>query len=196
MSFYRTKFGKTIFTSCNFPENNIDFDKFQSLENVHYQDKKSDNYYKNQYEIFLQLKISMELTGNFYESQKLLAISYDALRKIETISNWDKVILWINRNSNNHGLSIKNPLYSFLISSLVLYTCYLYSLQRIFNNGNLDLSLIGYYFSFIDITHRADFLVNKDEFNLFSLAIDFANKLITGFFIYQFISAFRKFGKK
>ncbi|MEO8238416.1 MAG: hypothetical protein ABI793_07420 [Flavobacterium sp.] len=196
VSFYRTKFGKTTFTSCNFPEDYTSFEKFKSLENVHYPEKIHDNYYKNQYEIFLQLKKILELNGNFYESQKLQAISNDALKKINHISNWDKTILWINSKSNNHGLSISLPLKYFIMFSIFFYILYLLSLGRIFNSNKIDSSLIGYYFSFIDVTHRADFLVKKEEFNIGSLTIDFLNKLFLGFFIYQFISAFRKYGKK
>ena len=47
-----------------------------------------------------------------------------------------------------------------------------------------------------NITHRSDFLVEKEEFNGGMLAIDFINKLLVGFFIYQFVAAFRKYGKK
>lgn len=196
VSFFRTKFGKSTFTSCNFPSDNTSFEKFKTLENVHYPDQKSDNYYKDQYEIFLQLKIILESTGNFYEAQKLQAISNDALKKIKQISCWDRAILWINGKSNNHGLSIKLPLIYFLSFSIVFYILYLLSLGRIFNCNKINYSLIGYYFSFIDLTHRTDFLVDKDEFNIASLSIDFINKLICGFFIYQFVSAFRKYGKK
>lgn len=196
VSFFRTKFGKSTFTSCNFPTDNTSFEKFKTLENVHYPDQKSDNYYKDQYEIFLQLKIILESTGNFYEAQKLQAISNDALKKIKQISCWDRAILWINGKSNNHGLSIKLPLIYFLYFSIIFYILYLLSLGRIFNGNKINYSLIGYYFSFIDLTHRTDFLVDKDEFNIASLSIDFINKLICGFFIYQFVSAFRKYGKK
>ena len=196
VSFFRTKFGKSTFTSCNFPTDNTSFEKFKTLENVHYPDQKSDNYYKDQYEIFLQLKIILESTGNFYEAQKLQAISNDALKKIKQISCWDRAILWINGKSNNHGLSIKLPLIYFLCFSIIFYILYLLSLGRIFNCNKINYSLIGYYFSFIDLTHRTDFLVGKDEFNIASLSIDFINKLICGFFIYQFVSAFRKYGKK
>lgn len=196
VSFFRTKFGKTTFTSCDFPTDNTSFEKFKTIENVHYPEKKADNYYKNQYEIFLQLKIILESTGNFYEAQKLQAISNDALQKIKTISNWDKAILWINGKSNNHGLSIKRPLFYFLFFSVFLYILYLKSLNKIFNCNDIDYSLFGYYFSFIDLTHRTDFLVDKEKFNFFSLTFDFISKLISGFFIYQFVSAFRKYGKK
>ena len=49
VSFYRTKFGKSIFTSCTFPKDSVSFEKFKSIENIHYPDKKPENYYKDQY---------------------------------------------------------------------------------------------------------------------------------------------------
>ncbi|RDI14424.1 hypothetical protein [Flavobacterium sp. AG291] len=196
VSFYRTKFGKTTFTSCDFPTNSTSFESFKALENIHYPDKKPDKYYKDQYEIFLQLKVQLEGTGNFYESQKLQAISNDALMKIEDISCWDKFILHTNSLSNNHGLSIARPLKWFALFSFVLYILYLISVRRILLNTDFDPTLIGYYFSFIDLTHRNDFLVGKEDFSAWTLSIDYINKVLTGYFIYQFISAFRKYGKK
>ena len=196
ISFYKTKIGKANFTSCSFPTTYTSFEKFKSLENVHYPEKQSDNYYKDQYEVFLQLKQALESTGNFYESQKLQAISNDALKKINDVSIWDKSILWINSKSNNHGLSIKRPLLFFIFFSITFYILYLLSIGRIFNSKEIDFTLVGYYFSFIDLTHRSDFLVSKNEFNFWSLTLDSINKIIVGFFIYQFIAAFRKYGKK
>src|SRR5690606_32654497 len=196
ISFYRTKFGKTTFTSCDFPSNSTSFESFTALENVHYPENKPDKYYKDQYEIFLQLKWQLEGTGNFYESQKLQAISNDALMKIEDISCWDKFILQTNSLSNNHGLSIARPLKWFVLFSFVLYLLYLISVRRILLDTDFDPTLIGYYFSFIDLTHRNDFLVEKEHFSAWTLSIDYINKVLTGYFIYQFISAFRKYGKK
>lgn len=195
VSFFRTRFSETSFTSCNFPKDSISFDNFKSLENVHYPENLKENFYKDQYETFLQLKNALEKSGNIYEAQKLQAISFEALRKVKDISFWDKFILCLNDFSNQHGLSIYRPLKWFLIFSIILYLIYLYSLQRLLNNNGYDWNLIGYYFSFIDFTHRADFLVEKEEFTSASLIIDFINKLIIGYFIYQFIAAFRKYGK-
>jgi len=59
----------------------------------------------------------------------------------------------------------------------------------VFINIEIDYDLIGYYFSFIDLTHRSDFLVDKVGLNGWALAIDYLTKLIVGFFIYQFIAA-------
>lgn len=196
ISFFRTRFNKTTFTSCNFPLDSISFEKFKSLENIHYPEKLKQNFYKDQYETFLQLKNALENTGNFYEAQKLHAISHEALKKIDDVSKWDKFILLLNYHSNNHGLSIYKPVKLFIIISISLYILYLTSLDRMFNTNEINYDLIGYYFSFIDLTHRSDFLVSKSSFNSLSLILDFLNKIVGGYLIYQFIAAFRKYGKK
>lgn len=196
ISFYRNRFGQTTFTACDFPSKLKEFDKIKIIENIHYPDKKDKNYFKIRYETFLQLKKVLEASGNVYETLKLQAVSNEELKRIEDLSFWDKVILYINSFSNNHGLSIKRPFLGIFISSAFFYILYLWSLERIFNHNDIDFNLIGYYFSFLDITHRTDFLVSKAELNGWSVFIDYLNKIVTGFFIYQFIAAFRKYGKK
>lgn len=195
ISLYRTKISKAIFTSCNFPDSYSSFEKFTPIENVHYPDQKSQNHHKDQYEIFIQLKKSFEDSGNYYEGQKLQSIAHDALNKIKTIPWTDGIILKINSLSNKHGLSISRPFFWFLGTSIVLYIFYLLSLDKIFTSGKFDPKFIGFYFSFIDLTHRTDFMVDKDQFTAWSLGLDYLGKVIFGFFIYQFIAAFRKYGK-
>ena len=195
LSFYRTRFAKAYFTSCNFPDDSLSFEKFKTLENIHYPEKKPQNYYKDQYETFLQLKLSLTNTGNVYEAQKLNAISKEALRKIPSLSKWDKSILWINSYSNNHNLSIKKPFWGLIGFSVLFYILYLLSIGRIFNSNEIDWTLIGQYFSFIDLTHKNDFLISKSEFTFWTLFLDIFNKIVVGFYIYQFIAAFRKYGK-
>ncbi len=103
ISFYRNKFGQTTLTACDFPDKYKDFEKIQTVENVHYPEKKDKNYYKTRYETFLQFKKLLETSGNFYEAQKFQAISNEALKNIENLPFWDKKILQINSISNNHG---------------------------------------------------------------------------------------------
>lgn len=195
ISFYRTRFGKTSFTSCKFPNKYEDFNKFETVENINYPEERTDNYFQNRYEVFLQLKNKLDESGNFQESQKFKAISNEALKQINDISWWDRFILNINYYSNNHGLSIKRPFILLLIISVAIYILYLLSLGRIFNSNDLDFNLIGYYFKFLDITHKSTFLVDRIELNGWSVFLDYVNKILVGFFIYQFIAAFRKYGK-
>lgn len=196
ISFYRNKFGQTNLTACDFPSEYKDFEKIQTVENIHYPEKKDNNYFKTRYETFLQLKKQLETSGNFYEAQKFQAISNEALKNIQNLPYWDKKILQINSLSNNHGLSIKKPFIATLIFSILFYIFYLWSIGKMFNCNGIDWNLFGYYFSFLDITHRIDFLVNKSRLNGFSLTIDYLNKVLIGFLIYQFVASFRKYGKK
>jgi len=183
-------------TACDFPSKYNDFDKIQTIDNIHYPDRKDKNYYKTRYETFLQLKKLLEASGNFYEAQKFQAISSDALKKVENLPHWDNIILKINSFSNNHGLSIKTPFIATITISVFSYIMYLWTLRRMFNWNSIDWNLFGYYFAFLDITHRTDFLVSKSELNGLSLAIDYINKIVVGFLLYQFVAAFRKYGKK
>jgi hypothetical protein len=196
ISLYRNRFEKTLMISCNFPEEIEGFEKFKILGNIHYPDRRDDNYYKARYETFLRLKKIIEDSGNVYEAQKFQAVSNEALKKIENLPQSDKFILDINNISNNHGLSISQPFLLILFFSAFFYILYLWSLRHIFTCDEVNFNLIGYYFAFLDITHRADFMVNKDELNGLSYTIDYLNKIVSGFLIYQFIAAFRKYGKK
>lgn len=197
ISFYRNKFVQTNFSSCEFPNSFNDFEKFITVKNIHYPSSKDTNYNKLRYETFLQLKKALENSGNYFESQKFQSFTNELLLNIDSIPYWDKFILKINSFSNNHGISIEKPFVWLLRSSIILYILYLITLRRIFiYNADIDWNLFGYYFSFLDLTHRSDFLVDKEELNGFSLMIDYLNKLVIGFFIYQFIAAFRKYGKK
>jgi len=144
----------------------------------------------------LDCSIPLRATGNYYESQKLQAISYDALREVKAIPRSDRFILYINYFSNNHGLTIKRPVLACVLATPIFYVLYLMSLGKMHLSWRIDWNLVGYYFSFIDITHRTDFLVSRNEFTAWSRFIDYINKLTMGFLIYQSIASFRKYGKK
>lgn len=194
ISFYRTKFSNTIFTSCILPDNYNSFGKFHVVENIHYTNEEQYVNGLDRYEMFLQLRKAFEATGNYYEAQKLQATAHQALSEIRMVSGWDRFILRVNNVSNNHGLSIKKPFLWLLGISITLYLLYLIDIDRINFGNDFDFNLVGYYFQFIDLTHRADFLT-KEPLNGWAMTLDFANKVLTGFFIYQFIAAFRKYGK-
>ncbi len=60
ISLYRNKFGQTTLTACDFPTTYKGFDKIQTIENIHYPDKKDNNYFKTRYEIFVQFKNNLK----------------------------------------------------------------------------------------------------------------------------------------
>lgn len=196
LSFYRSKFSDAVFTSCNFPSSYEKFANFMPVANIHYPDDRTKHYAKDQYEIFLQLKKAMDATGNSYESLKMQAVSQSALRKIDSISLGDKVILGTGSFSNAHGQSIGRPFWLFVGVSITGYIIYLCTLGLIFQPTSFDANLIGYYFPFIDLTHRVDFLMDKGKLNGWTLATDYFVKLLMGYLIFQFVVAFRKYTRK
>jgi hypothetical protein len=192
LSFYRTKIGAAEFTSCNFPEKNIEFEKFKTLRNIHYQNLLSENFYKDQYEIFLQLKRSLETSGNYFEALKLEAISKEALKKVKTLPFRDKVILNVNGFSNNHGQNFALAIRGFIIFSIIFYIINLLILKRIFINTDFDWDLVSRFFVYID---PFNFSFASKETG-WTLIINFVYRIISAFYIFQLISSFRKFTKK
>jgi len=196
ISLYRNNYNKAKISSCRFPITLEGFDKFKTVENIHYPNRKDDNYYRMRYETFLQLKNVLEQSDGFYEAQKLRTVSLQALQQVEALSFWDKMILNINNLSNRHGISIARPLGWFVLISIVLYILYLATLGKIFMATDIDWKLFGYYFSFLDVTHSLDFLVDKKELSGLSIVIDYINKVVVGFLLFQFVAAFRKYIRK
>lgn len=194
VSFFKSSLSNIKFTSTTFPKTSTNFKSFQSLKNIRYPDNKSKFYYKDQYEIFLQLRMSLLQTGNIYEAQKMKRIAYKALIKVGDVDKCDKVILKLNEFTNGHGINPFKAFLLFLLFSIIIYIFYLQSLGLLVGKS-INWNLVASYFSFIDITHKSNFLVSKDLLEPLSKILDFANKVVSGYLIYQFISGFRKFGK-
>src|SRR5699024_662863 len=110
-------FGRATFLACSFPRKADEFKKIITVKNIHCPDKIDDHDEKLRYETFLQFAKSLNSSGNFYEAQKFQMIANEALRKIKDISSEDKFILCFNYYSNNHGLSIKRPIFCSLFIS-------------------------------------------------------------------------------
>lgn len=194
VSLYKSNLSSVKFTSTTFPSVSTDFSSFKSLENIHYPDAKSDSYYKDQYELFLQLRLALLNTGNTYEAQKMQSIAYSSLKKVDSVGPGDKFILWLNRNSNLHGIEPFRAFCWALGISIFLYCFYLNSLGLLFGKS-INWNLFANYFSFLDLTHKSNFLVEKSKLSSEAIIIDFTNKIVIGYLIYQFIAGFRKFGK-
>jgi len=197
VSFYRSNLANTKFTSTVFQSKGLDYEVFKSLKNVHYPNEKNDSYQRDQYELFLQLKMALLKTGNTFESQRMQGIAFNSLEKVNHLNFEDRIILKLNRWTNMHGTQPRNALWLFLGTSIFFYIIYLETLGLHINiNNDFDWKLIGHYFSFINIAHKLNFLVEKNSLTAASMIIDFFNRILGGYLIYQFISAFRKFGKK
>ncbi len=184
----------------------------QSLVN-HLPDR---DYYEQKISFYNQLRKLFDSQGDVIEAswyqskamdsqQKLLQFNFRLTQKSKwfSIHKWfseegfDLLTFHLNKVSNNHGESWRKALFFILFASLLLYSAYYAS---IFHSNRFSLfgtgQFLGDYFTFLDITHKADFLVGKTQLTPLSKLIDFVSRLITGYGIFQFVTAFRRHARK
>lgn len=129
-------------------------------------------------------------------TQKEFDVYFRSLRwKVNTS---DKIVLFLNRLSNRYGLSVSWSFWSTVITSLILYTLYCFFLgYSIGNDYSLFKKIMSYFIEFINPIHKPDYIA--DSLNMKNTPIariwEGVSRIILGYFIYQFIQAFRKFGK-
>ncbi|MDO5979208.1 hypothetical protein [Flavivirga spongiicola] len=204
-SFINTKFSSTVFPSVKELKSSI-----SSVKNIHYpneiKDKKS--FYRDMYELFLELKQAFDKRGNSFESQKMKSVAHEFLYKIEDwkVSKSDfwnnKIILGLNRLSNFHGISIRNAFFLALIIILVFHSLNVLSFESV-EFGYKDWgefkdivsNEIRYLFSIANPAHKLSSLAPVNEITGWTYMTSFFSRIFIGFAFYQFVAAFRRFGK-
>lgn len=166
-------------------------------------------FYRQKVSIYNQLKRIFENQGDIVETtwyhakamenqEKLLQLNYGGVpRKWYSEPGFDLLSFRLNKISNNHGESWRRALIFLLVTSFVMYLAYYGSINyyRPFSWSGTGV-LMGDYFSFLDITHKSDFLVPRERQTAISKFLDFFGRVIIGYGIYQFIAAFRRHGRK
>lgn len=158
-----------------------------------------------------QLKKICELKGDLFEAVQYHALQMDALYKS---LNWkhhtfEKLTLWLNSTSNQHGRSWKQALLFTTVTSVFLFTGYCCSL--VFYDGDIAsqlsrygdaqfFNIISHIFEFILPLHKSGFMEKAIDGlslkeNWISRIFDFSGRIFIAYGIYQLISAFRKHGK-
>jgi hypothetical protein len=155
-----------------------------------------DTYHRENYR---QLKLAMEKQGNRSASLVYKAREMHYLRR-EMAPGWDKLLLYLNYISNNHGLSWSRGVLFTLLSSALMYLLFVLSMplsslglagSAMNHAENPSLGLEGF----------AEFLAS---FPLFKRQSDIAqgwlpfivimlSRIVVGYGIYQTVAAFRKF---
>ncbi|MBU2974591.1 hypothetical protein [Zobellia sp. B3R18] len=209
VSFYRTTLENTKFSATEFPKS------IEALENIHYPLKKESEYFNNQYENYKQLKIALSNQSDQIQALQMHRKMYEAIRQSKKLSGQDKIILFLNNISNKHGTSITHSFICFILVLSGLYLLYVLALpQAPYSIG--WISLESYWtsvcetFNFIlenwknlyvlaNPTHRLSQLIENSsvpELSGMNYFISFSSRILMGWCYYQFVSAFRKFGKK
>lgn len=161
----------------------------------------TDESYKR--ENYRQLRIAMENQGSRREALRYKSLEMHYLRK-DVAFGWDKLLLYLNYLSNNHGLSWSRGVLFTVLSSLGFFLMYQttipspsfwwtgdFSLQEnkeAFKNGAIDF--LRYLSSFPTLRFSDD----GDGF--WTNVVVILSRIFAGYGIYQTIVAFRKYGAK
>ncbi|MBK8623996.1 MAG: hypothetical protein IPN79_20155 [Saprospiraceae bacterium] len=199
VSFYRTSLEKAKFSAVSFPN------EIEALSNILYPLEKSDDYHIEQYETYRQLSNALSSQGNQVLALELYKRMYESLRKSKSLSKQDRLILWLNNFSNLHGTSISRSLWLFLGLGATLLLLFInctpkpmYSWGWIDFSSFIDAINIKVFFVLADPTHKISTLqeLAGGELSTSNYFISFISRVVMAWVYYQFISAFRKFGKK
>lgn len=137
----------------------------------------------------------LKITKKLYPSNNLIY-----LLKYVFENDWQTPFsLWLNKMSSNYGINWARSLSLILVIGFVLFFIYSVSVPGVeLNLRHLNLKnfnyYLRYYFEFILPIHRFDFMISNP--NAAMVIIDMIGRIFIGYLVYQFISAFRRFGKK
>ena len=146
------------------------------------------------------LKINNQIESLNYRSKEMKAYELE-LKNTKKRSEF--FLIFLNKISNNHGLSWFRGLCFTIVAAIFFFNLYLFSLKQLpykwgwqgINNFLTACSTVFKYFiRFIIVTHDIDFM-NEFQPSGLSYLIDFTSKIFIGYGIYQTIQAFRKYGK-
>lgn len=161
---------------------------------------------------YAQLRKIHETVGDtvkagMYQAEELNAF-HQSLKFIKG-HRAEKFNLWLNKYTNYFGQDYVRAFCVTIISSLFFYTLYCLSLGFSFDihsKKSLDnfWNIAANFLEFINPIHKADYIasilldVKEDQLKPYKLArlIDILSRMLNGYFIYQFIQAFRKYGKR
>jgi hypothetical protein len=162
-------------------------------------------------EIFRQLKVSMDKQGNriqglYFQSQEFIAYQKE-LKLTHSIYMSERLILSSNK-SNSHGQNWLKPIILGVLFTLVLFTLMVYSMNpnlSITAPWNSDfISTFQVYNEYINSipelfnpTFRLDLVFQKQvhELDFWTYFIALVQRISISYFIFQTISAFRKYLK-
>jgi len=162
---------------------------------------------------YAQLKKVYESRGDSVKSNEYLALElnahYESLNQLTRKKTWaefrDYATLFTNKYSNNFGTDWWRALWLLMFVMSVVYIIHNISLgygliiykpnEEQIDNFKEILSLFP---EFLFPIHKADYIpeVVKLKITYASRFWDFVGRILSAYFIYQFIFAFRKYGKK
>ncbi|WP_418501939.1 pentapeptide repeat-containing protein [Flagellimonas sp.] len=166
---------------------------------------------KNKRETFRILRKTFEGNLDYIHSldyKKLELKTYDKILdfnikigKDRWSNKFNKIILWLNRKSNDYGTRFEyGVLFTFVIGLIFFFLTFI-STEVFWNNicfdCEIDWNVIGYtvkqFVNYLNPVHSIDFIDELRPFFGISYILDFFGRIAVGYGIYQTIQAFRKY---
>lgn len=156
------------------------------------------DYKRASYENYRQLCLVFNKNGDIKNALIMKANQMKALLNFRELDNKSKLILKINKITNDFGNSSSSALICILVSSVVLYLLFLatifgISTQLIF--CFFENNYFKYYFSIILNPLSTTTKLDELNTNNWTYAVIFISKIVMAFLYFQFVAAYRRFGK-
>lgn len=189
------KFGKVVFSNCSLnglKTRAIEWSKVIYDTHSQYYEMNHDLF--ESYEIYRELKMSMITQHDRISELYFRGLEFKVyFRDLPWRGNfWKKLQLGLSYWTNNFGQDY--------IRAFVWYWCLMFIIFLLMNLASSCLMSTDNFITFINPTHRIahyNWDCQSPECSLTDTAIwlDFIGRLVGGYLIYQFISAFRKYFK-
>lgn len=146
-----------------------------------------------------QLHISQQRQGNRTKEIEYYTEYMDCKKsEVRKTDRATYFVLWLNKVTSNHGTSWVRALLVYLIASIILFFTYSILVETTsLGIHHLSIENLSFftsrYFQFIQPLHSEDILTKNT--NPAPLILDYLSRILLGFLLYQFIAAFRRFGK-
>lgn len=164
-------------------------------------------------ETYRQLKYAMQKQGNHIQALRFKALEHEThcseLKHTGRKGDrWDSRLLWSNR-SNKHGLDWRRPIKYLFWANVLAGIIYCFGTVAVYGHSLNCWSTVwhvfrthwGEFFTILNPTHRFDLLFREGDVTHTShayntlQAVDYFYRLVVSYFIFQTISAFRKYAK-
>ena len=207
--------GKINFIDCNFSEMQMDI-RASKLTELFLAGTEMPSVligiYRDRQIGYAQLKKVYENRGDSVKSLDYLALElnahYEELKSIPSKNRTGEhrrnlFILRMNKWSNNFGTSYLNWPIAVLVMTIIFIAHnfalgYTLAITLNKNEWHNFFEILSLFFEFLYPIHKADFIPEAVNMPVTagSRILDFTGRIFSGYFIYQFIQVFRKYGKR
>jgi len=164
-------------------------------------------------EIYRQLKFAAQKQGDIplsHEFQRWEMEYYKEITKYEKPRKWSEFLILYTSQSNNFGQSWIRAFWGLVVFSFLSYIPIGFLTSQQLDYTKFARSIDDVYFNFrvviydniktwlttLNPTHRlADIAANIDKFSSWIYFWDLISRIVVAYFIFQMVSAFRKFSK-